>query len=185
MSKTPRGFTLIELLLVVGIIGMMSAIVMTGLSQSRSKAKDASIKRQLTEMRTLMAREMSDTGSYTNLKGGGAAKVPGATCTVGTGATHLKGTYATNFKLACDALIKTYGGAGCGSGGVCLQFNQPTGVVSGKQPGTMFSMYAYLPDASRIASPAGDRYLCMGSNGKSSISPATLSGAGCPNDTTL
>lgn len=179
-----RGFTLIELLLVISIIALLSSIMMTSFSTGRGKAKDAAVKRQLTEMRTLMAREFSDNGTYTNLKDNGAAKGPAATCTVGIGATQLKGTYATNFKSACDNLIKIYGSS-CNYngalGGTCLQFNQPTG---GANPTQKFSIYAFLPEASRSA--GSNQVLCMGSNGRTSIGPAaTLNTAGCPNDPQL
>lgn len=179
-----RGFTLIELLLVISIIALLSSIMMTSFATGRGKAKDATVKRQLTEMRTLMAREFSDNGSYTNLKDGGAAKTPNTTCVLGSGSSHLKGAYAANFKNACDSLIRLYGttctynGA---AGGTCLQFNQPTG---GSNPTQKFSIYAFLPEASRAA--GSNQVLCMGSNGRTSIGPAaTLSTAGCPNDPQL
>ena len=174
---TSRGFTLIELLLVVGIIGLMSAIVMSSLTTSRGRARDAFVKRQLTEMRTLMAREFSDNGTYTNLKDNGGSKGPGATCTLGGGA-GLKGSYATNFKSACDALIASMG-SNCGTG-VCLRFDQPL-----SSP-LRFSIYAYLPEASRLA--GSDRFLCMGSNGRSSVSTMVGLGtqsAGCYADPPL
>lgn len=179
MSK-PRGFTLIELLLVISIVALLSSVIMTSFATGRGKAKDATVKRQLTEMRSLMAREFSDNGTYTNLKDGGAAKAPGATCTLGGGA-GLKGAYAANFKDACDALIRVYGSS-CsrdGSAGTCLVFNQPTGATNTQK----FSIYAFLPEASRAAT--SDQVFCMGSNGRSSVSAAsTLNGPGCPNDTT-
>jgi prepilin-type N-terminal cleavage/methylation domain-containing protein len=180
-----RGFTLIELLLVISVIALLSSIIMSSFATGRGKAKDATVKRQLTEMRTLMAREFSDNGSYTNLKDGGAAKAPAATCTTGTTGAVLKGTYASNFKNACDGLVRLYGSS-CNydgaAGGTCLQFNQPTGGVN---PTQKFSIYAFLPEESRSAVPAGNRYLCMGSNGRTSISNSTLNGAGCPNDPQL
>jgi len=47
-----KGFTLIELLVVVAIIGMISAIVIAGVSDYRNKAKNATIKEQLASMRS-------------------------------------------------------------------------------------------------------------------------------------
>ena len=41
------GFTLIELLIVIAIIGILSSIVLSSLSNSRAKAYDAKIKQQL------------------------------------------------------------------------------------------------------------------------------------------
>ena len=182
MTST-RGFTLIELLLVISIIALLSSVMMTSFATGRGKAKDATVKRQLTEMRTLMAREFSDTGSYSNLKDGGGAKAPSAVCSLG-GGSGLKGAYATNFKNACDGLVRLYG-ASCNyngaAGGTCLQFNQPTGGVN---PTQKFSIFAFLPEASRAA--GSNQVLCMGSNGRTSIGPAaTLNTAGCPNDPQL
>jgi type IV pilus assembly protein PilE len=47
MNKFKKGFTLIELLIVIAIIGILSTIVLSSLSNSRSKAYDAQVKMQL------------------------------------------------------------------------------------------------------------------------------------------
>lgn len=175
--STSRGFTLIELLLVISIIALLSGIMMTTFAQGRGKAKDAAVKRQVTEMRTLLAREFSDVGSYQNLKAGGAAKSPGSTCAVGSGSTQLKGTYATDFKAQCDALLRIYGST-CNhngaAGGTCLRFNQPPNSGTPTEAEMeKFSIWAFLPETSRQAGV--NTYLCMGSNGRTSLS--TLVGA--------
>jgi len=187
MNATNRGFTLVELLLVISIISLLSSIIMSSVTVARGKAQDAAVKRHLSEMRTLMGNELSDTGSYTNLKVGGSDKNPGGTCAVGAGPTQLKGTYATNFKTICDSLIKTYN-TSCThdgtAGGVCLNFRSPVLTALTPQNASKFSMYAFLPNASKEATQ--NMVLCMGSNGRSSVSAAsTLSGPGCPNDPDL
>lgn len=59
-----QGFTLIELLVVVSIIGILSSIVLTSLTAARTKAQAASIKSELTNMRTAASIIYSETNSY-------------------------------------------------------------------------------------------------------------------------
>ena len=47
MKKFKKGFSLIELLIVIAIIGILSTIVLSSLSNSRAKAYDAQVKMQL------------------------------------------------------------------------------------------------------------------------------------------
>ena len=47
-----KGFTLIELLIVIAIIGVLSTIILTGLSQSQARAYDSKITQQLSGFRT-------------------------------------------------------------------------------------------------------------------------------------
>jgi len=46
------GFSLIELLIVITIIGVLSSIILSSLSNSRSRAYDSKIKQQLNSFRT-------------------------------------------------------------------------------------------------------------------------------------
>lgn len=50
--KNKRGFTLIELLVVITIIGILTTVIATSLSRSRSRAYDTKIKQQLIGFRT-------------------------------------------------------------------------------------------------------------------------------------
>lgn len=52
MKKNKKGFTLIELLVVVAIIGLLSTIVLSSLSQSQAKGYNAKIMQQLNQFRT-------------------------------------------------------------------------------------------------------------------------------------
>jgi|SRR3989344_3147109 len=47
-----KGFSLVELLIVITIIGILSTIVLSSLSNSRSKAYDTKVKEQLSSFRT-------------------------------------------------------------------------------------------------------------------------------------
>ena len=51
MKNYSKGFTLIELLVVIAIIGILSGIVLSSLSNARTKAFDAKVKGQLSNIR--------------------------------------------------------------------------------------------------------------------------------------
>lgn len=179
---TNRGFTLIELLVVISIISLLSAIMLTSFEAGRLKTKDAAIKKQVTEMRTLMYRDFTDTGTYTNLKANNVTGEVSETETcpaVGTGGSNLKGTYATNFRNGCEAIRTTLNNS-CGTSDICIKFDRPS---TGANYDRKFSIAAYLPYASREA--GADRFWCMGSNGRTSIDDSVMDGSGCPNDPEL
>lgn len=54
MSKKNRGFTLAELLVVIAIIGILSAMIVANVSDSRKKARDAKRKADLKSIQTAL-----------------------------------------------------------------------------------------------------------------------------------
>lgn len=61
-----KGFTLIELLVTVALIGILAAVVLSNLSSSRMKAKDAAVASSLSSYRS-QAELDYPTGNYTDL----------------------------------------------------------------------------------------------------------------------
>jgi len=60
------GFTLIELLVVIAIIGILSSVVLVGLTQSRAKARDARRIADLKQLQIALEIYFSDAKTYPN-----------------------------------------------------------------------------------------------------------------------
>lgn len=63
-NKQTFGFTLIELLVVVAIIGIISSVVISSLSQARSKSRDARRVQEIKQIHNALALYFSDYGRY-------------------------------------------------------------------------------------------------------------------------
>lgn len=78
MSLTRRGFTLIELLVVIAIIGILAAMILSSLGSARSKARDASRKNDLSQIRGALEQYALDNGGIYPEPNGSTGDLPWA-----------------------------------------------------------------------------------------------------------
>jgi prepilin-type N-terminal cleavage/methylation domain-containing protein len=109
--KNYRGFTLTELLVVIGIIGVLSAIVLTALNTSRSKGSDATVKQNL-----VGPREQAELFYYVN--GNSYANVCGAASVSGVKSINSQVQAAAN-AAGVGAIQINPGGGGNTSHATC------------------------------------------------------------------
>lgn len=69
MKGVNRGFTLIELLVVVAIIGILSQVVLSALTDVRAKGADANIRSNLAGIRSSATIKYDDMGNTYNKSG--------------------------------------------------------------------------------------------------------------------
>jgi type II secretion system protein G len=79
-----RGFTLIELLVVISILGVLAALIVNNLNDSRARARDARKKQNLQQLKTALQMYYNDYQTYpandgTEIQGCGATGT--TTCT--------------------------------------------------------------------------------------------------------
>lgn len=96
------GFTLIELLVVIAIIGILSAIIVTNLSSTKSKSQDAALKVTLNEIRAQSSLFFNENGGY---------GTPSNTCS-GAGSLFVDPKISTQI---AGAVSQGGGGATCRS----------------------------------------------------------------------
>ena len=65
--KRNKGFTLIELLVVIAVIAILAGVVISNLSQSRVRAKDAAILTEMNQLATSVELETNSLGNYTDI----------------------------------------------------------------------------------------------------------------------
>lgn len=96
MFRKSKGFTLIELLVVVSIISLLSSIVLTGLGESRAKARDAFRKSQLRQVQNALEVYKTGNGQYPQTPGGGGYVYWGISASGGSHGTTGSNGYIPN-----------------------------------------------------------------------------------------
>ncbi len=80
MTINKKGFTLIELLVVIAIIGILSGLIIVSMSGASNSAKDARIKEDMDQMKSVASIYLFTTGATTSY---GTATVLGSCATAG------------------------------------------------------------------------------------------------------
>ncbi len=143
-----KGFTLLELLIVVSIIGILAALILASINNSRGRARDTAIKQSVLEMKKLLELEFLNSGTYTNLFTA-VTWLP----FYGTCSTQFSGNYATNARSICNDIIRNSEANSWAD----VRLNINSGPVTNS-----YSIEAWLPNK--------QVYLCAGSNGQTSES---------------
>ena len=90
-NKTRGGFTLIELLVVIAIIGILSAVVLASLNQARDQGNDASIKSEMSSIRSQAEIHYSNDSNYNQVCGNNGVSVSSEISSIDTSLTETSG----------------------------------------------------------------------------------------------
>ncbi|MDI6734476.1 MAG: type II secretion system protein [Patescibacteria group bacterium] len=79
MFKNKKGFTLIEMMVVIGVIGILAALVLTAVGPSRNKARDARIISSVNQTRAIIETMYNPTDQIYNIDDANASLVAAQT----------------------------------------------------------------------------------------------------------
>lgn len=162
--KRGRGFTLIELLVVISIIGLLSSVVLSSLTSARNRAKDARLMQEARQIATLHNLEFAERNSYSNLNRGGWRNTTGTPTgyRICADASYPFANPASNFaaqaNTLCESIVNVVGTAATGA-----LYNGINGYFW--DSARVWSVMVYLPGQ--------NKYFCIGSSGRTSISAYT------------
>lgn len=168
LSRTKKaGFTLIELLVVLSIISLISSITFASLTQARLKAKDAAVREEVSQMRTLFEFEYNDNNSYVNLQKSRWVTNTVSSCSAGT--YGFAGAYANQAQNICTSIVNA-------NNNQTTTLFFWTGVNTSIDPtgANKYSIMAYLPYKAT--------WFCIGSSGTSDTDTGAWTAAGCYNN---
>lgn len=159
-----KGFTLIELLVVIAIIGILATIGLVALNGAREKARDASRKSDISQIKTALVLYSDDSGSA-------YPATPGTSCQTGINCT---GTLNSIFDTApaTNPVLPEYISKSPGDpvGSATLNYSYSTCLINGITNGG-YILYARLEGGAKGyfwvngAGVSGDNTATLGSCG--------------------
>ena len=155
VNKTDKGFTLIELLVVIAVIGILAALVLVSLGNTKTKSKDTRVITDVRQLRTQM--ELDFFSNYNNSFNPAAAIALLNTGNYAALTTDVNSNAPTGFSGVGTGPTVTLAG---NTNAIIVATN---GVTSGGAFTTNATVYALY---GKISSPAG-AYFCIDSTGNS------------------